>query len=88
MQKCRNEAARASITYCWRLCLRNPPPLGRVILDSSLLPLPILRRHNSLRYHASIQRSFFSVRVFAGGTERNPAMIQRRVSAGSMTSSM
>jgi hypothetical protein len=35
MQKCGNEAARASITYSWRLCLRNPPPLGRVILDAS-----------------------------------------------------
>jgi hypothetical protein len=31
MQKCANEAAGASITYSWRLCLRNPPPLGRVI---------------------------------------------------------
>jgi hypothetical protein len=35
MQKCGNEAAWASIIGSWRLCLRNPPPLARVILDAS-----------------------------------------------------
>jgi len=50
--------------------------------------LALLLAARALRYQASIQRSFFPVRAGAGGTERSPAMIQRRVSAGSMTSSM
>jgi hypothetical protein len=39
-------SARASSTYSWRLCLRNPPPLGRVILDASL---PFLRAQGLFR---------------------------------------
>jgi len=38
-------------------------------------------------HHASIHASFLPVRFGGGGTERKAAMIQRRVSAGSITSS-
>ena len=39
-------------------------------------------------HHVSMHGRFFSVRKGGFGTERSPAMIQRRVSAGSMTLSI
>src|SRR4051794_18441759 len=39
-------------------------------------------------HHVSIQGRFFPVRAGGFGTERRPAKIQRRVSAGSMTLSI
>ena len=56
----RNKAAPASITYSWRLCLRNPPPLGRVILDaSSLMNLQAAHRplNTGLRFSKNAVRA-------------------------------
>jgi hypothetical protein len=33
----------SQITYSWRLCLRNPPLLGHVVLDASLSPRQDIR---------------------------------------------
>ena len=51
--------------------------------------LPTLRPlATAFRYHASMHGRFFVVRASGFGTDRKPAMIHCRVSAGSITSSI
>ena len=47
----------------------------------------VSRTHGGKPYHPSTQARFLPCRTGRGGTERSPATIQRRVSAGSITSS-
>lgn len=63
---------------------RSIPPLKIAVSDWRPRASRLMVR---VAHHASIQGSFFPSRFGGLGTARNPAMIQLRVSAGSITSS-
>src|SRR5262249_33339559 len=66
----------------------QPVRVGRHCQCSTPTVIARRGRRTLARHHASIHECFLPVRATLGGADRSPAMIRRRVSAGSITSSI